>query len=174
MGCIRLRTDTRDDLEDTVPGSVRAEVAGEPTDFPSIIADSSSQYVVAGMVGGACDVKTPITPHACPSSSPLERSGARSATLPTRWSVCRCGTTCFIFWTTSKMRRTAKVLQTSLSAPSLARVPGSSYRSGDAVIDKHQRSARDVLWYVQDMNGGYGGFRRVEADGRDCINPDSI
>ena len=156
----RLRTDTRDDLKILARGQY-AEVAGEPTDFPSIIADSSSQYVVAGMIGGV----RRENPYYTARLSELIAARAQ-------WrKVCDVADEVvgvslrddLLYLLTTKDAQNGKVLQTSLSAPSLASarvvVP-----EGDAVIDNIS-AAHDAL-YVQDMNGGYGGFRRVEADGR--------
>jgi prolyl oligopeptidase len=161
----RLRTDVRDDVRILARGQY-AEIPSEPTDFPNIIADSSSQYVVAGLIGGV----RRENPYYTARISDLIAGRVQ-------WrKVCDVADEVVgvsfrnerLYLLTTKGAENGKVLQTSLSAPSLTSATV-TVPEGDAVID-NVSAAHDGL-YVQDMNGGYGGFRRVEADGRIAAIP---
>jgi prolyl oligopeptidase len=156
----RLGTDVGEDLRILARGQY-AEVPGEQTDFPTISADPSSRYVLAGMIGGVRRENPYYTARL--SDVILGRAHWRKVCDVADEVVGASFRDDLLYLLTTKGAQNGKVLQTSLSAPSLASA-AVTVPEGDAVIDNIS-AARDGL-YVQDMNGGYGSFRRVEADGR--------
>jgi len=161
----RLRTDAREDVKILARGQY-AEVPGDPTDFPNIIADASSQYVLAGMIGGV----RRENPYYSARLSDVIAARAQ-------WRrVCDIADEVVgvafredqLYLLTTKGAQNGKVLQTSLSDPGLGGA-ATTVPESDAVIE-NVSAARDAL-YVQDMNGGYGTFRRVQTDGHTTSIP---
>src|SRR5205823_990999 len=68
-----------------------------------------------------------------------------------------------LYLLTTKDAPNGKVIRTSLSAPDIAKA-NVVLAESDNVIERI-RAAKDGL-YVQDINGGYGGLRRVAFDGK--------
>ncbi len=156
----RLRTEAAADLKVLARGQY-SEVLAEPTDFPTVIADPSSDHVLAVMVGGVrrenpyftAALSDVIAGHprwrkVCDVADEVVGASFREDAL---------------YLLTTKGAQNGKVLRTSMSEPSIESAPVAVPES-DVVID-NIGVARDGL-YVQDMNGGYGKFRRMAADGQ--------
>jgi prolyl oligopeptidase len=154
----RLRTEARDDVKILARGQY-AEVPGEPTDFPNIMADASSQYVLAGMIGGVRRENPYYTARL--SDLIVGRAQWRKVCDVADEVVSVSFRDDLLYLLTTKGAQNGKVLQTSLSAPSFANA-AVTVPEGEAVVQDIS-AAHDAL-YVQDMDGGYGGFRRVAAD----------
>ena len=156
----RLRTNPQQDLRVLAHGQYAA-IPSDPSDFPIVLADPACDYVLALTLGGVRRENPYYT--------------ARLADLlggqPQWRRVCDladevigtafAGDTLWLL--TTREAPNGKVLRTSLSAPDLARATAAVPES-ETVIDAIS-AARDGL-YVQDMNAGYGGLRRLAADGR--------
>jgi prolyl oligopeptidase len=155
----RLRTDARDDVGILARGQY-AEVPGEPTDFPNVMADASSQYVVAGMIGGVRRENPYYTARL--SDLIAGRAQWRKVCDVADQVVSVSFRDDLLYLLTTKGAENGRVLQTSLSSPDFASA-AVTIPEGEAVV-QDINAAHDAL-YVQDMNGGYGGLRCVAADG---------
>jgi prolyl oligopeptidase len=156
----RLRSDPEQDLRVLARGQY-AQIPVEPTDFPAVIADPSSPYVLAGLIGGVRR-ENPFY---------VARLTEVIAGRPEWRSLCSIADEVVgitfrddeVYLQTTKGAQNARVLRTSLSAGSFEKasvvVPES-----DVVIDNISL-ARDGL-YIQDMSGGYGNLRRLANDGQ--------
>jgi prolyl oligopeptidase len=156
----RLRTDPQQDLKVLSRGQY-VDVPAEPTDFPMIVADPSSEYVIAALIGGVrrenplfvARLSDVVAGHpkwlkVCDVADEVISAALRGDTL---------------YLLTTKEAQNGRVLKTFCSAPSFASA-AIAVPETDAVIDNIS-VARDGL-YIQDMNGGYGSFRRLGTDGR--------
>ena len=155
----RLRTDSAQDVKVLARGQY-PEVTAEATDFPAIVADPSSEFVLGGLIGGV----RRENPFYCTRLADLLAGKPRWRQLCTVADqvvgIAFRGDE--VFLQTTKAADNARVLKTSLSSGSF----GSAREvvaAGDVVIDNISL-ARDGL-YLQDMNGGYGNFRRLSNDG---------
>ncbi|MBV8143532.1 MAG: S9 family peptidase [Gammaproteobacteria bacterium] len=156
----RLRTAAEADLKVLARGQY-AEVAAEPTDFPVVYADPTSDHVVAVLQGGV----RRENPHFTASLTDVVAGHPR-------WrKVCDVADEVLgvafradeLYLLTTRGAENGKVLKTSLSAPDIGRAAVAVPES-DVVIDGIG-IGRDAL-YIQDMNGGYGNLRRLAAEGR--------
>lgn len=153
----RLRTDPTKDVRVLARGQF-AEVAAEPTDFPLIFADPSSDHALAIMAGGVRR-ENPI--WTAPLSDVL-------AGKPTWRQVCTVEDEVTfadmrgdqLYLLSTKDAENGKVVVTSAANPDFngARI---IVPESDVVIDSIA-VARDAL-YVQDMDGGYARLRRVSG-----------
>jgi len=156
----RLRTEPETDLRVLVRGQY-ADVPVEPTDFPVVVTDPSSKYVLAGLVGGVRR-ENPFY---------VARLADVVAGDPKWRRLCSIADEVVglafrgdeVYLQTTKGAQNARVLRTSLAAGSFERATEVVPES-DVVID-NLSLARDGL-YIQDMNGGYGSLRRLANDGR--------
>ena len=156
----RLGTESEADLKVLARG-LYAEVAADPTDFPNIMADPSSQHVLAGLFGGVRRENPYYTAALTDVVAGHPKWRKVCGVADEVVGVAFRGDELYLL--TTKGAENAKVLKTSMSAPSLATASVAVGESA-VVIDKIA-AARDGL-YIQDMDGGYGAFRRVGADGR--------
>lgn len=155
----RLRTDPKDDLKVVARGQY-AEIAIDPTDFPEVAADPSSQFVVVGIFGGVRHENPYYT----------ARLADVLAAKPKWRKVCDISDEIIrvtfagdmLHLLTTKDAPNGKVVRTSLSVPSLA-TASVVVAESDVVIDRIA-AARDGL-YIQDMRGGYAGLRRLAPNG---------
>jgi prolyl oligopeptidase len=155
----RLRADPDKDLQVLRRGQY-AQVPVEATDFPVVVTDPSSEYALAGLVGGVRR-ENPFY---------VARLADVIAGHP-RWrSVCSIADEVVglafrgdeVYLQTTKGAQNARILRTSLSSGNFATATEVVAES-DVVID-NVSLARDGL-YLQDMNGGYGNLRRLANDG---------
>jgi prolyl oligopeptidase len=154
-----LRTDSKGDRKVLARGQYR-DVPGDDTDFPTVVADPSSKFVLASMTGGVRREN--------PYYTALLADVAKGEP---RWrKVCDVsdeivGTAVSgdaLYLLSTKDSPNGRVLKTSMAEPSLA--TASTVVPEDKVVIDNISAARDAL-YIQDMDGGYGNFRRLAADG---------
>jgi prolyl oligopeptidase len=155
----RLRTDPEKDLRVLSRGQYR-EVPGEPTDFPIIISDPSSQYVLASMIGGVRRENPYFSAALKDVLAGNPKWHAIADIADEVVGVAFRGED--VYLQTTSGAQNARVLKTALASGSVATasvvVPES-----DVVIDSIGL-AHDGL-YIQDMSGGYGNLRRLSDDG---------
>lgn len=156
----RLRSDPKDDVRVLARGQY-PEVAIEPSNFPFVGADPSSNHVIAVLFGGVRRENPVYTARlddvlagrprwlkVCDIEDEVVDSALRGDEL---------------YLLTTRDSPNGKLLRTSVAAPDLARaavvVP-----EGKIVVEGVS-AARDGI-YLRDMDGGYGSLRRLANDGR--------
>lgn len=155
----RLNTEADADLR-ALARNQYPDVPAAPTDFPIIFADSSSEFVVASMIGGVR------------RENPLwtARLDDVVAGRPTWLAVAEVADEVIfpalkgddLYLLTTKDAEKGKVLLTRASAPDLASATV-VMPNGDKVIESVS-AASDAL-YVAQMDGGYQSVVRVGPDG---------
>jgi prolyl oligopeptidase len=155
----RLRTDPKEDVIVLARGKY-PDLPGEPEEFPWVGTEPGSDYVLASFLGGVRRE----------NAFYVARRADLLAGKPQWRKVCDvadevvatalAGDTLYLL--TTKGAPNGMVLRTSAAQPKLA-TAALVVRESDVVIEAIA-AAQDGL-YVQDMNGGYSGLRKLAQDG---------
>jgi prolyl oligopeptidase len=154
-----LRTDPTSDRKVLAHGQY-GEIPGDDTDFPTLAADPSSKFVLASMTGGV----RRENPYYTALLADVVKGESR-------WRrVCEISDEIVgaaisgdaLYLVSTRGSPNGRVLKTSMAEPNLA-TAATVVPESKVVIDNIS-AARDAL-YLQDMDGGYGNFRRLSADG---------
>ena len=155
----RLGTDAGADIKVLARG-LDASVPIDPIEEPTIWTDPSSEHVVARLLGGVR------------RENPLYTARLADAVAgkPQWRKVCDVADEVVsfafrgddLFLVTTRDAPNGRVVKTSMERPDFA-TARTVLGEGRAVID-HVAAAKDAL-YVADVEGGYGGLRRLGYDG---------
>jgi prolyl oligopeptidase len=156
----RLRTDPKDDLEVLASGQY-GDVPVDPVELPFALTDPTSEHVVVAPFGGVRHENAFYTARLDDviAGRPRWRKVCDIADEVVR--IAFAGDALYLL--TTRDAPNGRILRTSLSAPDLARAEVIVAETSRVIERIHV--ARDAL-YVQEMDGGYGGLRRVTADSR--------
>ncbi len=156
----RLNTAPEADVKVFARG-LYADVPADPTDIPIVVADASSEYLVAAMFGGVRRENPYWTARVDDllAGRPAWKSigGVEDELIIPAFK----GDDLYLL--TTKDAENGKILKTRMSAPDLATAEV-VVANGDRVIESITHAA-DAL-YVSTTDGGYQDLSKVGADGR--------